>query len=66
VLPENKSIWIALTDIYGVGRVRSQKILDKLKISHLTKVKDIAEKEQKAISDELKTYILENDLRREV
>lgn len=66
VLPENKSIWIALTNIYGLGRSKSQKILEGLKIQHLKKVKDITEEEQKKISDELKNYVLENDLKREV
>jgi small subunit ribosomal protein S13 len=66
VLDDNKSIWIALTTIYGIGRVRSKTVLDKLKIDFMKKVKDISDKEQKLIADELKQYILENDLRREV
>jgi len=66
VLPDNKSIWIALTNIYGIGQVRSKKILDAAKINHMTKVKDLLEADQKKISDELKNYILENDLKREV
>lgn len=67
VLPEEKSIWIALTMIYGIGRVRSRKILDDLKIDFMKKVKDISDEEQKKISDELKeNYLLENDLKREV
>ncbi len=66
VLPEEKSIWIALTAIYGIGRERSKKILGNLKIEYMKKVKDITEEEQKLISDELKNYVLENDLKREV
>ena len=66
VLPEEKSIWIALTTIYGIGRQRSKKVLDTLKIDYMKKVKDITEEEQKLISDELKNYVLENDLKREV
>jgi small subunit ribosomal protein S13 len=65
-LDENKSIWIALTSIYGIGRNRSQKILDNLKINFMKKVKDIGEEEQKKISDELKKYVLESDLKREI
>ena len=65
VLPEEKSIWIALTTIYGIGRERSRKILDQLKINYMKKVKDVTEEEQKLISDELKNYVLENDLKRE-
>lgn len=66
VLPENKSIWIWLTTIYGIGRARSQAILEDLKIDIHRKVSDISDKEQKLIVDELKKYPLENDLRREV
>ena len=66
VLPDNKSIWIALTNIYGVGQTRSRKILDTIKIDFMTKVKDLEESDQKKISDELKNYLLENDLKREI
>lgn len=66
VLPDEKSIWIGLTMVYGIGRPRSMKILEKLEIDPMKKVKDITEEEQKLISDELKKYVLENDLKREV
>lgn len=66
VLADNKSIRIALTTVYGIGRERSQKILEKVAVPYLTKVKDITDDQQKLIVDELKNYILENDLRREV
>lgn len=66
VLPENKSIRIGLTSIYGIGRNRSRKILDGLEIDYMKKVKDISENEQKSISEELKRYVLENDLKREI
>ncbi|HCB52108.1 TPA: 30S ribosomal protein S13 [Patescibacteria group bacterium] len=65
-MDENKSIWIALTAIYGIGRNRSKKVLESLKISPAKKVKEIDEDEQKKISDELKKYVLENDLNREI
>lgn len=66
VLTDNKSIWIALTTIYGIGRVRSQTLLEGLKIDYLKKVKDVTDDEQKLIADALKGYVLENDLRREI
>jgi len=66
ILPENKSIWIALTNIYGVGKSRSKKILWVIKIDFMTKVKDLNEDDQKKISDELKEYTLESDLKREI
>jgi len=66
VLPDTKSIWIALTNIYGVGRKKSKKVLDGLQINYLKKVKDITEDEQKIIGDELRKFVLENDLKREI
>ncbi|GHW02712.1 30S ribosomal protein S13 [candidate division SR1 bacterium] len=66
VLPDNKSIWIALTNIYGIGRIRSRKILDKIGVPFMKKVAEIDENDQKKISDELKNYVLESDLKREV
>ncbi len=66
VLPEEKSIWIALTNIYGIGRVRSKKILDKVGVNYMLKVSALTEEQQKLISDEIKNYTLESDLKREV
>jgi len=45
---------------------RSKTVLEKLGISLQKKVKDLTEEEQKIITEELKDYVLENDLRREV
>lgn len=66
VIPEQKNIWIGLTAVYGIGRARSKQILEKLHIDPFKKVKDISGDEEKKITDELKEYLLENDLRREV
>lgn len=66
VIPDNKSIWIGLTTIYGIGRNKSQTILDKIWIDFMTKVKSLSDEQEKKISEELQTYVLENDLKREV
>ena len=66
VLEENKSIWIALTAIYGIGRNKSRRVLDSLAIDYMKKVKDVGEDEQKKLSDALKNFVLESDLKREV
>jgi small subunit ribosomal protein S13 len=52
--------------VYGIGRSRSKKILDGLEIPLLMKVKDLTDDQQKAISDTLKEFALENDLKRNV
>lgn len=66
VIPDNKSIWIGLTTIYGIGRKKSQTILDKIWVDFMTKVKNLSDEQEKKISDELQNYLLENDLKREV
>lgn len=66
VIPEQKNIWIGLTAVYGIGRARSHEILTKLGIDPFKKVKEITEEDEKKITDELKDYLLENDLRRDV
>lgn len=66
VIPDNKAIWIWLTYVYWIWQSRSKQILQKLWIPLEKKVKDLDEKEEKSITETLKEYVLENDLRREV
>lgn len=66
VLPENKSIRVGLTSVYGIGLKRSKTILANAKIPYMKKVKDITEDEQKKILEQVMKYVLENDLKREV
>ena len=54
-LPANKRIEIGLTYIYGIGRTRSQKILEKAGINWDTKVRDLTEDE----TSRLRRIILE-------
>jgi len=66
-LPKNKRVEIALTYIYGIGRSRSQSILNAAGINWDTKVKDLTEEEVNKIRNILeKNYKVEGDLRREV
>ena len=58
ILPDNKSIWIALTNIYGIGRPKSRTILDGLKINFMTKVKDLTDEDEKMITDLLKDMVI--------
>jgi len=66
-LPSVKRIEIGLTYIYGIGRTRARKILDKAKVEEGIKVKDLSEDEalriQRVIQDE---GMVEGDLRKEV
>ena len=65
-LPKEKQVDIALTYLFGVGLVTSQRILDVLKISRTTRVKDLSENEILGIRDEVRNIVHEGDLRRQL
>lgn len=66
-LPNDKRIEIGLTYIYGIGRVASNKILDKAGVNPDTRVKDLTEEEAGKIRKIIDVdYMVEGDLRREV
>jgi len=66
-LPRNKSIEIALTYIFGIGRATSLKILSKTGIMPNRKVNNLDEKEVDLIRKEIeKNYIVEGTLRVEI
>jgi small subunit ribosomal protein S13 len=66
-LPLNKRVEIGLTYIYGIGRSRSNRILNSAGVSKDTRVKDLTEddvrKIRQIITDEGK---VEGDLRKDV
>lgn len=64
-LPRNKRIEVALTYIYGIGPVRSKKILDATKISPDLRTDDLTDEDIKLLRNELSNYKIEGDLRRE-
>ena len=66
-IPPNKRLEIALTYIYGIGRAKAHSILDRAKVGHGTKVRDLTEDEVGRIrrvitSDET----VEGDLRKNI
>jgi len=66
-LPQNKQVWIGLTYIHGIGRMRSRRILAAADVPEITKVRDLSEDEaqriRKIIQEEGR---VEGDLRKEV
>jgi small subunit ribosomal protein S13 len=65
-LPRDKRVEIGLTYIYGIGRVSSNKILEKAKVNPDTRVRDLTSEEEKRISEVIESeYMVEGDLRRE-
>lgn len=65
-LPRDKRVEIALTYIYGIGRPTSKKILDAAGVNPDTRVRNLTEAEQQLIRDQIGSYTVEGDLRREV
>ncbi|SFA93379.1 small subunit ribosomal protein S13 [Acetitomaculum ruminis DSM 5522] len=66
-LPREKRVEIGLTYVYGIGRVSSNKILEKANINPDTRVRDLTDNEVKVLNEIIsEEYTVEGDLRREV
>ncbi len=65
-IPNHQHTSIALTAIFGVGRVRARKICDAASISYATKVKDLTDAQMDKLREEVGKFTIEGDLRREV
>ncbi len=65
-LPKNKRVEIGLTYIFGIGRSRSNEILDNAGVNPDTRVKDLTEAEITSLRSEIDEYQVEGELRREV
>jgi small subunit ribosomal protein S13 len=66
-LPRGKRMEIALTYIYGIGKVTSKMILEKAKVPLDKRSDDLDENEARAIRDVIDAEVkVEGDLRREV
>ena len=64
-IPNHQHAVIALTAIYGIGRVRSQKICVAAGITPSVKIKDLTDAEVEKLRDEVGKFTVEGDLRRE-
>lgn len=66
-LPRDKRMEIALTYIYGIGRTRSQEILNATGISYDLRTKDLSDTDLRTLGDYIgESLKVEGDLRREV
>ena len=65
-LPAQKNVEVALTSIFGIGPATSREILGKSGVDPFRKVKDLSDAEVVAIRDEIKNYLVEGDLRKEI
>jgi small subunit ribosomal protein S13 len=64
-IPDNKRLEIGLTALYGVGRSKALKILDKAKINYGKRGKEVSTTEESAIRKIVDDMKVEGDLKRE-
>jgi len=66
-LPRDKRVEISLTYIYGIGRTRSNEILEKVGVDPDKRVRDLTEAEVSGLRQTIdREYQVEGDLRRRV
>ena len=66
-IPRDKRVVIARTYIYGIGRTRSNEILNQTGIDQNVRVKDLSDEQLISLRDTIEAnYKVEGDLRREV
>jgi small subunit ribosomal protein S13 len=65
-LPRNKRVEIALTYIYGVGRVTSKRVLEAAGVDPNVRVQNLTEAQVQSLRDEIGRLTVEGDLRRQV
>ncbi len=66
-LPRDKRVEVGLTYIYGIGRSRSNEILDQVGIDANKRVNDLTESEVNQLRQTIdRQYLVEGDLRRKV
>ena len=66
-IPDNKSIWISLTYIHGIGKHISEQILKEAKIEGVTKANKLTEDELSRVAQIIdRNYIIGGQLRRQV
>jgi len=66
-IPDNKSIWISLTSIAGIGRYTSEQILKEAGIEKSTKAGKLTEDELSRMTQIIdRNYIVGGQLRRQV
>ncbi|MDT8450352.1 MAG: 30S ribosomal protein S13 [Wenzhouxiangellaceae bacterium] len=65
-LQPNKHTWVALTQIYGIGRTRALGICERTGVAPVTRVRDLTESDEEKLRQAISEVSVEGDLRREV
>src|SRR5665213_607770 len=64
-IPAEKQVWVALTYVYGIGPKSANDILDKAKVEHITRVKNLTDAEISRIQEVINTdYVVEGEMQR--
>jgi small subunit ribosomal protein S13 len=65
-IPNNKSIWISLTYIYGIGKYTSEQVLKEAKVEKNAKAAKLSEDELSRITQIIeRNYVVGGQLRRQ-
>ncbi|HOY46911.1 MAG TPA: 30S ribosomal protein S13 [Candidatus Dojkabacteria bacterium] len=65
-LPNEKRAEIGLTYIFGIGPATAAKILKFTNVSPDTRIKDLSEAEVQRLANQIKTLVIEGDLRQKI
>ena len=65
-IPDGKHVFIALSYIFGIGKVTARKICKTVTVNPDVKLSTLTEEQLGAIRNEVAKYTVEGDLRREV
>ncbi len=66
-IPNNKSIWISLTYIYGIGKYTSEQVLKEAKVEKIAKAGKLSEDELSRITQVIeRNYVVGGQLRRQI
>ncbi|MEQ4619461.1 MAG: 30S ribosomal protein S13 [Corticimicrobacter sp.] len=65
-IPPHQHAEIGLTAIFGIGRTRARKICDAAGIPTTKKIKDLDDTELERVREQVGSFTVEGDLRREV
>jgi len=65
-IPDKKHAVIALTAIYGIGRIRAAQICEAAGVAKDVRIQALAEEDIDRLRAEVGKYVVEGDLRREV
>lgn len=65
-IPDNAQIMIGLQHIYGIGHTRAKLICVRAKVNPQSKVKDLVQDKMEIVRNQVSTFTIEGDLKREV